>query len=251
MVDEWLALLPNSKNLLGLRPFCVSLLVLSMSVGFLYQYKQLLGGGAAVFEFCCVMTKKASSSPEEERFATKISFITDSVFCHSVSSSWCLSVLFPALHQSGRFGHQPGHSGHRHHLRLWLEPSQWHTGNIRIRIIICFFNLVSKFESSARRSAEPTESGRPTRWWSTALWRGPAWRSASLRWPRGRWCWPTWWCAQAWDPKLGPWPNRNWTISWSLEQKSSSRMRGKVMTDTAPNENKSQQNTSNSFQNST
>lgn len=84
------------------------------------------------------------------------------------------------------------------------------------------------FPSLTRRSVEPIGSARPTRWWSTALWHAPAWRSASRKWLRERWCWPTWWCGQAWDPKLAPWPNRNWTTSSSLAQKNSSKMREKV-----------------------
>lgn len=47
-----------------------------------------------------------------------------------VCSSRSQSVLLPALHPGGRFRHQPGHGGHRHHLRLGLEPSQRHTGAV-------------------------------------------------------------------------------------------------------------------------
>ena len=56
-------------------------------------------------------------------------FLSFSV-CLSVCSSRCLSVLFPALHQSWRFGHQPRYSWHSRHLWLGLESSQWHTGTI-------------------------------------------------------------------------------------------------------------------------
>lgn len=82
--------------------------------------------------------------------------------------------------------------------------------------------------SPNRHLAEPTGSARPTRWWSTGSWHEPVWRSASLRWPRGRWCWHIWWYGQAWDPKRAPCPNRNWMTSLSLGQKSSSRMKEKV-----------------------
>ncbi len=160
-------------------------------------------------------------------------FVSHSL-CLSACSSWCLSVLFLALHQSGRFRHQLGHSRHGRHLRLGLEPSQRHTGikgrqPLRKETIQYDRKFIYQLcPPLPRRSVEPTGSGRPTRWWSTALWREPAWRSASRRWPRGRWCWPTWWSGQAWDPKLAPWPNRNWMTFSSLEQKSSSRMKEKV-----------------------
>lgn len=110
-------------------------------------------------------------------------------------------------------------------IQVRQTGSRW--GRTKIQLDTGFMFLPSP--SLLRRSVEPIESGRPTRWWSTASWREPAWRSASPRWPRGRWCWPIWWSGQDWGPKLAPWPNRNWTTSSSLEQKSSSRTKWKVI----------------------
>ena len=76
-----------------------------------------------------------------------------------------------------------------------------------------------------RRSAVLTASGRPTRWWSTALWHATRWRSASRRWQRRRWCWLTWWCGPAWATRGAPCPRRRWTTSSSLALRSSSRRR--------------------------
>lgn len=41
---------------------------------------------------------------------------------------------------------------------------------------------------SSRRSAVHIELDRTRKWWYTALWQGPQWRSVSLRWPRRKWC---------------------------------------------------------------
>lgn len=66
-------------------------------------------------------------------------------------SSWSAAVCLPAVDESWRSGHQPGHRRYCHHLRLRLESSQRHPGNTLETIThrpksspMIFENLISR-----------------------------------------------------------------------------------------------------------